>query len=165
MTAALENGEWSAARPGRTLTPGKTRYPFYRRLGWLQDRSGRGENLVPTGIRYRTVQPVAQSLYQLSYRTHVYSIYGRYKKRDNIGVLPAEMPSNFIYKRLPSKLSCVKFPFFVEFVKYMANYLYFLRASSRFARGSVTIRHPFVLEYSCQQIQRTIFHGAKQMYL
>ena len=33
MTAALEGGEWSAARPGRTLPPGKTRYPFYRRLG------------------------------------------------------------------------------------------------------------------------------------
>ena len=26
MTAALEGGEWSAARPGRTLPPGKTRY-------------------------------------------------------------------------------------------------------------------------------------------
>jgi len=33
MTAALERGEWSAAHPGRTLPPGKTRYPFYRRLG------------------------------------------------------------------------------------------------------------------------------------
>ena len=33
MTAALEGGEWSAARLGRTLPPGKTRYPFYRRLG------------------------------------------------------------------------------------------------------------------------------------
>ena len=32
MTAALEGGEWSAGRPGRTLPPGKTRYPFYRRL-------------------------------------------------------------------------------------------------------------------------------------
>ena len=29
----LEGGEWSAARPGRTLPPGKTRYPFYRRPG------------------------------------------------------------------------------------------------------------------------------------
>jgi len=56
MTAALEGGEWSAARPGRTLPPGKTRYPFYRRLGGLQGRSGRAENLVPTGIRSRTVQ-------------------------------------------------------------------------------------------------------------
>ena len=40
MTAALEGGEWSAGRPGRTLPPGKTRYPFYRRLGGPQGRSG-----------------------------------------------------------------------------------------------------------------------------
>ena len=58
MTAALAEGEWSAARPGRTLRPGKTRYPLYRRLGGPQGRSGRAENLVPTGIRSRTVQPV-----------------------------------------------------------------------------------------------------------
>ena len=58
MTAALEGGEWSAARPGRTLLPGKTRYPFYRKLGGPQGRFGRAENLVPTGIRSRTVQPV-----------------------------------------------------------------------------------------------------------
>ena len=58
MTAALEGGEWSAARPGRTLPSGKTRYPFYSRLGGPQGRSGREENLVPTGIRSRTVQPV-----------------------------------------------------------------------------------------------------------
>jgi len=38
MTAAQEVGEWSAARPGRTLPPGKTRYPFYRRLGEPQVR-------------------------------------------------------------------------------------------------------------------------------
>jgi len=43
MTAALEGGEWSAARPGRNLPPRKTRYPFYRRLGGPQDRSGRME--------------------------------------------------------------------------------------------------------------------------
>jgi len=58
MTAALEGGECSAARPGRTLHPGKTRYPFYRRLGGPQGRSGRAENLVLTGILSRTVQPV-----------------------------------------------------------------------------------------------------------
>jgi hypothetical protein len=60
MAAALEEGEWSAARPGRTLQPGKIRYPFYRGLGGggPQDRFGREENLVPTGIRTTTVQPV-----------------------------------------------------------------------------------------------------------
>jgi len=62
MTAALEGGEWSAARPGRTLPPEKTQYPFYRRLGGPQNRSGRAENLVPTGIRSPTVQPVVSRL-------------------------------------------------------------------------------------------------------
>ena len=56
MTTALEGGEWSAARPGRTLPPGKIRYPFCRRLGGPQGRSWRAENLVLTGIRSRTVQ-------------------------------------------------------------------------------------------------------------
>ena len=51
-------GEWSAARLGRTLPPGNTRYPFYRRLGGSQGRSGRAENLVRIGIRSRTVQSV-----------------------------------------------------------------------------------------------------------
>ena len=58
MTAALERGEWSAARPGRTLSPGKTRYPLYKWLGGPQGRSGRAEILVPTGIRSRNVQPI-----------------------------------------------------------------------------------------------------------
>jgi len=58
MTAALEGGEWSAARPGRTLPPEKTRYPLYRRLGGPQGRSGRAEILIPTRIRSRTVQPI-----------------------------------------------------------------------------------------------------------
>ena len=58
MTAALEGGEWSAARPGRTLPPGKTQYLLYRRLGGPHGLSGQAEYLVPTGIRSRAVQPV-----------------------------------------------------------------------------------------------------------
>jgi hypothetical protein len=63
MTVALEGSEWPAARPGRTLPPGKTWYQFYKRLGGSQGRPGWAENLVPTGIRSRTVQcpPVSQS--------------------------------------------------------------------------------------------------------
>jgi len=45
MTAALEGGEWSAARLRRTLPPGKSRYPIYWRLGGPQGRSGRAENV------------------------------------------------------------------------------------------------------------------------
>ena len=72
MTTALEGGEWSAARPGRTLPRGKTRYPLYRRLGGPQALSGRTENLALPGFDLRTVQPVAQSLYRLSYPAHLF---------------------------------------------------------------------------------------------
>ena len=34
MTAALERGEWSAARPGRTLPPGKDSVPILQEAGW-----------------------------------------------------------------------------------------------------------------------------------
>jgi len=62
MTAALEGGEWSAAHPSCTLPPGKTWYPFYRRLGGPWGRSGQAESLIPTGIRSRTIQPVAVAI-------------------------------------------------------------------------------------------------------
>jgi len=73
MTAALEGSEGSAARPGCTLPPGKSRYPFYRRLGGPQGRSGRAENVVPTGIRSRTVQPVVSRY--TDWATHITYIY------------------------------------------------------------------------------------------
>jgi len=50
MTAALEGGEWSAARPGRTLSPGKTQYQLYRRLCGPQGRSGRAKVSSPLGF-------------------------------------------------------------------------------------------------------------------
>jgi len=67
MTAALEGGEWSSARPGRTLPPGKTLYPFYRRLVGPQGRSGRAEILVPIGILSPDRPTRSHSLYRLSY--------------------------------------------------------------------------------------------------
>jgi len=58
MTAALEGSEWSAARPGRTLPVVKPGTHFTG--GWVGPRAGLDgwKNLVPTGIRSRTVQPV-----------------------------------------------------------------------------------------------------------
>jgi hypothetical protein len=42
------------------LSPGKTRYPLYRRLGELQGRAGRVRKISsPPGFDPRTVQPVA----------------------------------------------------------------------------------------------------------
>jgi len=70
MTAALEGGEWSAARPGRTLPPGKTRYSFYRRLGGPQGRSGRAENLVPQ--KYDVVTLIETQLTQDRIRSRTF---------------------------------------------------------------------------------------------
>jgi hypothetical protein len=40
-------GEGSALHPGRSLPPGKTRYPLYRRLGGPQGRSGQVRKISP----------------------------------------------------------------------------------------------------------------------
>ena len=58
MTAALEGASGQQHAPAALYPREKTRYTFYRRLGGPQGRSGRAENLVPTRIRSRTVQPV-----------------------------------------------------------------------------------------------------------
>jgi hypothetical protein len=47
QTSALEGCEGSASRPGRFLSPGKTRYPLYRRLGGPQGRSGQVRKISP----------------------------------------------------------------------------------------------------------------------
>jgi len=60
MTVALEGGEGSGSRPGRSLPPGKTRYPMYRRQGGPQGRSGQVRKIsLQLGFDSRTVQPVA----------------------------------------------------------------------------------------------------------
>jgi hypothetical protein len=47
------------SRPSCTLPPGKTRYPFYRRLGGPQGHSGQvWKILPPMGFDPQTVQPV-----------------------------------------------------------------------------------------------------------
>jgi hypothetical protein len=67
-------GRWwvvsSTPRPHFTFW-GKTRYPFYRRLGGPQARSGRGGKISsPPVFDSGTSSPVAQALYRLSYRAH-----------------------------------------------------------------------------------------------
>ena len=72
MTTALEGGERSASRPGRTLPPGKTRYPLYRRLGGPQGRSGQVRKISPpSGILSPDRPARSQLLYRLSYSAHV----------------------------------------------------------------------------------------------
>ena len=64
-------GEGSASCPGRTLPPGKTRYPLYRRLTGPQDRSGQVPKISPhTRIRSPDRPARSQSLYWLRYPAH-----------------------------------------------------------------------------------------------
>ena len=63
-------GEGSASRPGRFLSPGKTLYPLYRRLGGPQGRSG--QVWKTRSHRYSIPDRPArsQSLYRLRYPAH-----------------------------------------------------------------------------------------------
>jgi len=71
MTAALEVGEWSAAFPGRTLPPGKTWYPLYRRLvGSRAGLDGRKISSPPGFFSIPDFPARSQSLYCLSYSVH-----------------------------------------------------------------------------------------------
>ena len=59
MTATLEVCEWSGARPGRTLPPGKTRYSFSG--GWVVPSFGLdgAEIIVSISFQSWTLQPVS----------------------------------------------------------------------------------------------------------
>jgi hypothetical protein len=72
MTTAVEGGEGSVSRPGRSLPPGKTRYPLYRRLGGPQGRFGQARKISPPpGFDPRTVQPVASRYTNRAIAAHV----------------------------------------------------------------------------------------------
>jgi hypothetical protein len=73
MTTALEEGESSDSRPGRSLPPEKSRYPLYRRLDGPPRPVWTGaENLAPTGIRSPDRPARSQSLYRLRYPAHIW---------------------------------------------------------------------------------------------
>ena len=58
----IRRGEGSASRPGRSLPPGKTRHPLYKRLAEPQSQSGQVQKISRSpGFDPRTVQPIASS--------------------------------------------------------------------------------------------------------
>ena len=66
MTTALEGGEESASRPGRSLPPRKTQYPLYRRHSGPQGWSRQVRKILPLpGFIPRTVQPIASPYTEL----------------------------------------------------------------------------------------------------
>jgi hypothetical protein len=72
MTTALEGGDGSVSRPGRSLPPGKDPVPIVQEAGWAPGLVLTGvENLAPTGIRSPDRPARGQSLYRLRYPAHV----------------------------------------------------------------------------------------------
>ena len=67
MTTALEGGEGSASRPGRSLPPGN----IVQEAGWAPGPVWTGaENLALTGIRSPDLPARSQSLYRLRFPAH-----------------------------------------------------------------------------------------------
>jgi hypothetical protein len=63
MTLALEGGEWSATRPGRSLPPGKDPVPVVQKAGWAPGPVWTGAESLdpPPGYDPRTFQSVVSS--------------------------------------------------------------------------------------------------------
>ena len=66
----------SITPPPRTLPPGKTQYPLYRRLGGPQGRSGQVRKVSPPpGFDPRTVQPVGSRYTDCANRPTPYHVH------------------------------------------------------------------------------------------
>ena len=63
MNMALGGGEWSAARPGRTLPPGIDPVPIVQEAGWAPGPVWMGRKSRPTGIRSPDRPTRSQLLY------------------------------------------------------------------------------------------------------
>ena len=80
MTTALEGGEGSASRPGRT--PGKDPVPIVQEAGWAPEPVWTGaENLPSTGIRSPD-RPARSQSHRLRYTDKAtYTAHNKYKRR------------------------------------------------------------------------------------
>ena len=76
MTAALEGGEWSAARPGRTLPPGKDPAPILQEAVWAPGPVWTGGKSRPHWDSIPDCPACSQSLYRLSYPAHTHTHNG-----------------------------------------------------------------------------------------
>ena len=72
MTAALEVGEWTAARPGRTLQPGKDPIPILQEAGWAPESAWEGGKSRPHRDSIPDRPARNQSLYRLGFPAYSY---------------------------------------------------------------------------------------------
>jgi len=76
MTVVLEGGEWSAARPGRTLPPGKDTVPIVQEAGWAPGPVRTGAKSRPHRDSILVRPARSQPLYRLSQPAHTARILG-----------------------------------------------------------------------------------------
>jgi len=74
MTATLEEGEWSAARPSVHFTPGKEPVPILQEAGWAPGPVWTSGKSRPHRDSILDRPAHSQSLYHLSYPAH--HVYG-----------------------------------------------------------------------------------------
>jgi len=74
MTAALEGGEWLAARPGRTLPPGKDPLPILQEAEWAPGPVWTSGKPRPHRDSIPDSPARSQSLYRLSYPAYFFSV-------------------------------------------------------------------------------------------
>jgi hypothetical protein len=68
----IRRGKWSAARPNRTLPPGKDPVPIVQEAGWTPGPVWTGaENFTINGIRSPDRAARSQSLHRLSDSAHI----------------------------------------------------------------------------------------------
>jgi len=84
MTAALEGSEWSAARPSRTLPPGKDPVPILQEAGWAPGPVWTGGKSRPHRDSIPDCPARCQSLYQLRYPAHICVCVHIYTNKESI---------------------------------------------------------------------------------
>ena len=78
-----------SSTPRPHFSPGKDPVPIVQEAGWGPGPVWTGEeNLVPNGILSRTAQPVAQSLYRLSYPAHHWYLMSRLRMSGAMPIRP-----------------------------------------------------------------------------
>jgi len=79
-----------SSTPQLHFTPGKDPVPIVQEAGWAQGWSGQAENLVPTGIRSRTIQTIVAILTELPgpplFSIDLDKIISKWQKEDITGI-------------------------------------------------------------------------------
>jgi hypothetical protein len=128
---ALEGGERSASRPGRSLPRGKTWCPLYRRLGGTQSRSGEVRKISPQpGFDPGTVHPAASR----------YTDATRYNLSENNDTVLNNTCGSLMNFTGTVRVNCAKSSYFMDAPRIQ----YCLKASKRYLLVLITCSAAFI---------------------